>query len=172
MRNLPLAAVALLASIATQAQSPAPAVGCDSPESHQMDFWLGEWHAEYVMKGVKGASRNRITKTLDGCAILEEFTGAPGLPLDGRSYSVYDRNAGVWKQTWVDNQGGYLDFVGGLEEGNRVFARQFQRQGKTTMQRMLFRDVKPDAFKWLWQNSSDGGTTWNTAWEIDYRRVK
>ena len=124
MRNLPLAAVALLASIATQAQSPAPAVGCDSPESHQMDFWLGEWHAEYVMKGVKGASHNRITKTLDGCAILEEFTGAPGLPLDGRSYSVYDRNAGVWKQTWVDNQGGYLDFTGGVVDGNRIFARE------------------------------------------------
>ena len=172
MRNLPLAALALLASIATQAQSPAPSVGCDSPESHQMDFWLGEWHAEYVMKGVKGASHNRITKTLDGCAILEEFTGAPGLPLDGRSYSVYDRNAGVWKQTWVDNQGGYLDFTGGVVDGNRVFAREFQRQGRTTRQRMVFRDVTPDAFKWLWQSSTDGGATWSTAWEIDYRRVK
>jgi len=161
-----------LAFIAIAAFAQAPSVGCNSPESHQMDFWLGEWDAQYVMNGVKGVSHNRITKTLDGCAILEEFTGAPGIPLEGRSYSVYDRNAGAWKQTWVDNQGGYLDFVGGLEEGNRVFARQFQRQGKTTMQRMLFRDVKPDAFKWLWQNSTDGGTTWNTAWEIDYRRVK
>jgi hypothetical protein len=169
MRILSFAWLALMA-IAALAQ--APSVGCNSPESHQMDFWLGEWDAQYVMNGVKGVSHNRITKTLDGCAILEEFTGAPGMPLEGRSYSVYDRNAGAWKQTWVDNQGGYLDFVGGLEEGNRVFARQFQRQGKTTMQRMLFRDVKPDAFKWLWQNSTDGGTTWNTAWEIDYRRVK
>ncbi|HSW83808.1 MAG TPA: DUF1579 family protein [Usitatibacter sp.] len=169
MRILSFAWLALMA-IAALAQ--VPSVGCNSPESHQMDFWLGEWDAQYVMNGVQGASHNRITKMLDGCAILEEFTGAPGMPLEGRSYSVYDRNAGAWKQTWVDNQGGYLDFVGGLEEGNRVFARQFQRQGKTTTQRMVFRDVKPDAFKWLWQNSTDGGATWNTAWEIDYRRVK
>jgi len=172
MKTTAVAIMLLASTTASHAQSGAPPVGCDSPESHQMDFWLGEWQADYVQNGVKAKSHNRITKTLDGCAILEEFTGAPGIPLDGRSYSAYDRNAGVWKQTWVDNQGAYLDFAGSIVDGNRVFAREFQRQGSTVKQRMVFRDVKPDAFKWLWQGSTDGGATWNTAWEIDYRRVK
>ena len=163
-------AVLFLVSLAVQAQ--APSTGCNSPESRQMDFWLGDWDAAYVQNGVAAKSRNRVTKVLDGCAILEEFTGAPGMSLDGRSYSVYDARAGRWKQTWVDNQGGYLDFAGDVLDGNRVFAREFTRQGKIVKQRMVFRDVKPDSFKWLWQASTDGGATWSTSWEIDYRRVK
>ena len=161
--------VLAFATLAARAQAPA---GCNSPEYGEMDFWIGEWEASYSQNGAPAKSRNRITKVLDGCAILEEFTGAPGIPLDGRSYSVYDRTSRQWKQTWVDNSGGYLDFVGSVVDGNRVFAREFQRQGKTIKQRMVFRDVKPETFKWLWQRSDDGGTTWTTGWEIDYRRVK
>ena len=163
-------AVVFLASLGAHAQ--APSQGCDSPESKQMDFWIGDWEASYVVNGSAVKSSNRITKVLDGCAILEEFTGPPATTLIGRSYSMYDRFSGQWKQTWVDNSGSYLDFVGGVVDGNRVFAREFQRQGKTVKQRMVFRDVKSDAFKWLWQRSDDGGTTWTTNWEIDYRRVK
>jgi hypothetical protein len=164
--------LAALAFVCLGAHAQAPAKGCDSPESHQMDFWVGDWDATYMQGGASAKSRNRVTKVLDGCAILEEFTGPPGIPLDGRSYSVFDRTTGEWKQTWVDNTGGYLDFVGSVVDGNRVFAREFQRQGKTIRQRMVFRDVKPEAFKWLWQRSEDGGATWITGWEIDYRRVK
>jgi len=162
---------ALCAAFAAHAQAPSPP-SCDTPQHHEMDFWLGDWEAHYAQNGVQAQSHNRITRTLGGCVIQEEFMGAPGIPLEGRSWSVYDRVAGRWKQTWVDNTGAYLDFVGSVEDGNRVFARQFVRQGKTIMQRMVFRDVKPDAFKWLWQGSADGGATWTTAWEIDYRRVK
>ena len=169
MRPLQVAAL-LLVPLAAHGQ--APSKGCDSPESRQMDFWIGEWEASYVNNAAPAKSRNRVTKILDGCAILEEFTGAPGIALDGRSYSVFDRATGEWKQTWVDNSGGYLDFVGTVVDGERVFARQLRRQGKTIRQRMVFRDVKPESFKWLWQRSDDDGATWQTNWEIDYRRVK
>ena len=169
MRTFAMAVLAALAT-ATHAQTAPP--GCDTPQHHEMDFWLGDWDAEYVQNGVKAKSRNRISRTLGGCVILEEFSGAPGIALEGRSWSVYDRAAGQWKQTWVDDSGAYLDFTGSVVDGNRVFARQFQRQGRTIQQRMVFRDVKPEAFKWLWQNSNDGGATWNTTWEIDYRRLK
>ncbi len=169
MKPLHIAALCI-ASFAAHAQ--APSKGCDSPESRQMDFWVGDWEATYVQGGATAKSRNRITKVLEGCAILEEFSGAPGIALDGRSYSVFDRTTGQWKQTWVDNTGGYLDFVGDVVDGNRVFAREFERQGKKIRQRMVFRDVKAESFKWLWQRSDDGGATWATGWEIDYRRVK
>jgi hypothetical protein len=164
--------IALLSFTAFAAHGQAPAKACDTPESRQMDFWIGDWEARYTLNGVTEKGRNRITKVLDGCAIFEEFSGGPAAALEGRSYSVYDARAGKWKQTWVDNQGGYLDFVGDVVEGNRVFAREFVRQGALVKQRMVFRDVKPESFKWLWQASTDGGATWATRWEIDYRRVK
>lgn len=171
MKALP-ALFAALAAAAAPAQAP-PTYSCDGPESRALDFWLGEWELTYAGQDGKPAkSRNRITKVLNGCAILEEFTGAPGTRLDGRSYSVYDRNARQWKQTWVDNTGSYLDFTGTTDAGDAVFIRDAERQGKRFRQRMIFQDVKADSLTWRWQRSDDGGATWATQWEIGYRRIK
>jgi hypothetical protein len=167
-----LASFLLLAACTAQAQTP-PTYGCDSPESKALDFWVGEWELTYAGNDGKPAkSRNRITKVLDGCAILEEFSGAPGTKLDGRSYSTFDRATRQWKQTWVDNTAAYLDFVGATDGGDRVFMREVERQGKRVKQRMIFQDVKKDSLTWRWQRSDDGGTTWVTQWEIGYRRLK
>src|SRR6185436_10682044 len=155
MRVFLVAAVFFLVSSA-HAQAPR---GCDSPEFRQLDFWVGEWDLTYG-DGNKG--RNRITKILDGCVILEEFSGAPGVQLDGRSFSTFDRATGRWKQTWVDSSGSYLDFVGSMEGANTVFSRQATQGGRTFLQRMIFLDVKPESLTWLWQRSDDGGTSWKT----------
>jgi hypothetical protein len=167
----PLIAVVAFAAIAAWAQAPAPPPPCDSiPESKQFDFWVGDWDAAYTMGGKALASRNRISKILDGCAVLEEFTGAPGIKLEGRSHSVYDRGSRKWKQTWVDNSGSYLDFVGELADGRMILSREAERAGRKFLQRMVWQDIQPSAFKWLWQRSDDGGATWNTLWAIDYKR--
>src|SRR5205823_2709627 len=105
------ASIALAAQVHAQAPAAPP---CDAPESHQLDFWLGDWQLAYAENGKPGTSRNRITKILGGCVVLEEFDGPPGTPLQGRSVSMYDRATARWKQTWVDNAGAYLDFTGGL----------------------------------------------------------
>src|SRR4051812_19757306 len=109
---------------------------------------------------------------MDGCAILEEFTGAPGTPLVGRSMSAYDRLSKHWKQAWIDNTGAYLDFTGLREEGRMTFSREMTRDGKTSRQRMVFQDISRDRLKWLWQRSDDDGKSWATLWEIDYTRGK
>lgn len=88
------------------------------------------------------------------------------------SVSTFDGATKKWKQTWVDNTGSCLDFVGGTDGGNRVFAREAERQGRKIRQRMIFRDVQRDSLKWLWQRSDDEGKSWSTQWEIAYRRVR
>jgi hypothetical protein len=172
MRTALLLAAGIAWAGAVGAQT-APAYSCDSPESKQLDFWIGEWDATFAGpdgKPVKG--RNRISKILDGCVVLEEFDGTPGTPLKGHSVSTFDRATKKWKQAWVDNTASYLDFVGDRDAGDMVFAREVERQGKKIRMRMVFRDVKTDSFKWLWQRSDDEGKTWATQWEIDYRRAK
>lgn len=161
------ATLAATCPLVAGAQAP-PAYGCDSPQSKRLDFWLGDW--ELTHSG--GKSANHITKTLDGCVVLEQFRGAPGTKLDGTSVSIFDRAAKRWKQTWVDNAGGYLDFAGSEDGGDMVFERAFEKDGKRIGQRMVFREVKRDSLKWLWQRSDDGGSNWKTTWEIDYRRIK
>src|SRR4051812_11813130 len=146
-----LAALTLLAAGPVHAES----YGCDSPESHQLDFWLGDWALTYTQAGKVEHSRNRVTRILDGCAILEEFTGAPGTKLDGRSVSTYDLATSKWKQAWVDNSGSFLDFTGAFAEGRMVLSREFERGGKRILQRMVFQDIRQDSLKWLWQRSDD-----------------
>lgn len=163
--------LAILAAPTAIAQT-LPSYGCDSPESKQLDFWVGEWELTYVSGGTAGKSRNRITKTLDGCAVMEEFSGAPGTKLDGRSYSTFDRLTRRWKQTWVDNTGSYLDFTGGIRDGQMSFTREAEATSGKFHQRMIWQEVKRDSLKWLWQRSDDGGRTWATQWEIDYHRLK
>ena len=166
-----LAAVLLVLAAPAALGQAQPTYGCDSPESRQLDFWVGEWELSYAAAGKQVTSRNRITKVLGGCVILEEFSGGAGTKLEGRSFSTFDRATKRWKQTWVDNTASYLDFEGATVDGNMAFVRTVTRDGKTTHQRMVFRDVKADSLKWLWQSSPDG-QAWTTQWDIDYRRVR
>ena len=147
-----------------------PAKPCDSPEARQFDFWVGDWDLGFQDEGKAATSHNRITKILDGCALLEEFTGPPGTPLQGRSLSTFDRLTHRWKQTWVDNTATYLDFSGEFVDGRMILSREAQRDGKRFLQRMVWQEIRADRFEWLWQRSDDAGRTWTTAWKIDYRR--
>lgn len=168
---------AILAGAGGQALAqtpPPPTYGCDSPESKQLDFWVGEWELTTVgaAPGAPNKSRNKVSRIMGGCVILEEFTGGAASKLDGHSVSAFDRATKQWKQTWVDNTASYLDFKGGLVDGDMSFWREVEIQGKKVKQRMIWKDVKADSLKWLWQRSVDDGATWTTQWEIDYKRVK
>jgi len=166
-RTTRIAAV-LATSLAGTALAQAPAPGCTSGESKRLDFWVGDWEATHS----GGKSRNRISKILDGCVILEEFRGMPGTNLDGMSVSTFDPATKRWRQAWVDNTGAYLDFTAATVDGNFAFERTTEKDGKRIRQRMVFRDVKPDSFTWDWQRSDDDGANWKTTWQIAYQRAK
>ena len=87
-----------------------------NPEN-QFDFWLGEWDARW---GEDGKGTNHISKILDDKVVQEDFH-APDL--HGMSFSVYDPERRLWCQTWVDNNGTYLDFTGGFEDGKMILSR-------------------------------------------------
>jgi hypothetical protein len=164
----------LLSATVVQAQTPAATPApptCTAAEHRQFDFWIGNWTARYVSNGKEVTGSNRIAAALNHCVIIENFDGTPGSPLKGYSHSVYDRTDGRWKQTWVDNSGGYLDFVGGWEGDRMVLTRTATRQGKTFRQRMVWFDIRAEAFTWHWERSDDDGKTWQINWKIDYRRL-
>jgi hypothetical protein len=143
---------------------------CAAPEFRQFAFWVGEWDARW--EGGEGS--NSITSILDGCVILESFDsrGPAQGGLRGMSVSAYNPALGKWQQTWVDNQGGYLDFAGEFKDGKMVLSRQASLGGKEFLQRMVWRDFKPDSFVWDWERSDDGGKTWLLRWQIRYTRKK
>lgn len=138
--------------------------------SEQFDFWLGEW--DLTWQG-NGRGHNNITKILGQKVIREKFTTLHDdevAPFQGMSVSTYNETSGQWKQTWVDNQGNYLDFVGRFAAGEMVLMRDAVVEGKAVKQRMVWQAIQDDSLEWLWQHSDDEGETWQTLWQIHYKR--
>lgn len=152
-------------SIRAQERPPTP---CEAPEAQQFDFWLGTW--DLTWEG--GTGTNTVTRILGDCIIQEDFaTEAMGpQPYLGLSVSAYSPQRGQWRQTWVDSQGGYLDFVGGFADGKMVLQREGMRNGKPVLQRMTWYNITPDSLDWDWEASEDGGQTWTLNWQIHYTR--
>ncbi|PYX91282.1 MAG: hypothetical protein DMG71_20555 [Acidobacteria bacterium] len=169
-------ALILLCAVAAQqtgTNSAAPPDPCTAPEQKQFDFWVGAW--DLTWPGEKehevAHGTNRIKRVLDSCIVEENFDGGDAMPLRGISVSVFDTRSAKWKQTWVDNEGGYLDFVGDFKDGQMILSRQATRSdGTKVLQRMVWKDIQPNEFDWSWESSKDGGKTWQVLWPIHYKR--
>ncbi len=166
---LPWVLAGLLAcagSLAAQQGAPP----CAEPEFRQFDFWLGDWDLSWQ----GGQGRNTISRVYGDCVIQEDFRqfdaqGASGFL--GRSWSVWVPQEQVWKQTWVDNNGSYLDFRGGLrEDGQMVLERSVMRQDTLRHSRMRFADITPDSLNWYWEGRKEGQEQWKLLWHIHYAR--
>ena len=111
---------------------------------------------------------------LDETIIEENFSITEGAQAGflGKSLSVMDPN-NQWHQAWVDNQGGYYDFIGEVLDEKKVFkTKLIEKDGKEIIQRMVFYEIKKDSFTWDWEGTQDGGDTWNLLWRINYTRQK
>ena len=144
------------------------------PKEQWFDFWIGEWDLTWTdADGTRAQGRNIISRRFNNFVIHENFEAFSGQleGFIGMSVSVYNKNQDKWFQTWVDNQGSYLDFLGEFENGKRMFTRKVTSlQGENVVQRMVFYDIREDSFIWDWENSKDDGETWILSWRINYSR--
>lgn len=163
--------LAILVSLSTSihAQNPTSAPPpCSATESHQFDFWVGSWDATY--SDTFHAS-NTITKDQDGCVVHEHFSD-PSKKYTGESWSVYNSRTKQWQQTWVDNAGAYIPLTGTFENGRMVLtapAKPF-KDGKMITSRMVYQNITPQSFDWVWEATTDEGKTWVPNWVIHYKR--
>jgi hypothetical protein len=144
---------------------------CSEPEQKQLDFWIGSWDLTWPgnTAGEVAHGTNNIARMLDGCVVQENFSGGDAMPLRGLSVSLFNTRSGKWQQTWVDNQGAYLDFVGEFKDGQMILAREATKpDGSKLLQRMVYKNITPTEFDWSWESSSDGGKTWKVAWPTHY----
>jgi hypothetical protein len=151
----------------------APVQPCADARQKQLDFWVGDWDLTWPggNQGEIARGSNSIKRIMDGCVVQENFSGGDSMALRGMSVSLFDPTAGKWKQTWVDNEGAYLDFVGEFKDGQMVLAREATRaDGTRLLQRMVFKNIGANEFDWSWEASKDGGKTWTVQWPIHYKR--
>ncbi len=151
---------------------------CSDPKARDFDFWVGEWDLTWPgeqtggEEGSQGRGVNRVSKKFGDCVIEENFSTSDGR-FFGHSVSVYDSNAGIWRQTWVDSSGSYLSFTGEFD-GEKLTLRTEpveREDGEVAVNRMVFSEISDSSLKWDWQGSKDGGSTWVDLWNISYTRA-
>ena len=165
-------AVIILPQLRAQQTSAVPQNPCAAPQQKQFDFWVGEWDLTWPGEkaGETGHGTNSIKRIMDGCVLQENFSGADSMHLRGISVSTLDANSARWKQTWVDNEGGYLDFSGTFKDGKMILQREAVRNGVKILQRMVWKNISANEMDWSWEASRDGGKTWQVNWPIHYKR--
>ena len=161
----------LLTTLGVLAQEP-----CEKDTIYnQFDFWIGEWTVYDLKNNIAGNSK--ISKILDNCVVLEEWTSAnkqpSGLIYSGKSYNTYDANAKQWQQTWVDNIGGSTEFLFGKYENNSMefLTNEFQLDKNTkAIRKLTFFKLKNGYVRQLGEISKDKGATWTTEYDLEYRK--
>jgi hypothetical protein len=170
-----LIALALAAAAPATPPPPPPPPACSTAEYRQLDFWVGDWDAEFALPGGQtGRAVNRITRDEYGdCVIAEHFEQAD-IGYVGASHSMYDPARKKWVQTWVDNGGAYITLIGGPVEGREhsfELVTVDPKGPKQVHSRMIWQEVKPDSFTWRWQGQTADGS-WADSWVIRYTRRK
>jgi hypothetical protein len=163
----------LLLSLKTSFVSSQNTSPCSSSEFSQFDFWIGKWNLKWLNEdGSIGYGTNNITKILDDCVIEEHFTTADS-SFKGKSVSTYSTHRKLWLQTWVDNNGAYLDFAGGFKNGKMILSRKIlNKETKEILQRMVWYNITENELDWNWELSEDNGSNWKTNWKIHYTRAE
>lgn len=146
-------------AMSLSAQPPTPP--SPPPESHQFDFWIGEW--EVTNPAGKAAGVNRIEAMANGRGLLENWTGAGGYT--GKSLNAWNAKLGRWQQFWVGSDGTVLELRGGLDaKGNMVLA--------DASNRITWTPNADGTVRQLWESTRDGGKTWTVSFDGQYRKKK
>ena len=170
IRTVALALVAALLAGASQSMSAEEAskTGCSDIASRQFDFWSGHWR---VTEHGKPAGDNRIERILEGCALLENWTGTQGGA--GKSLNFFDRDDGLWHQTWIDRSGGALFLAGKFENGAMRMEGERAATGKqpAMRHRITWTPLPGGKVRQLWESTPAGKDQWSTQFDGLYERA-
>ncbi len=139
-----------------------------APAAHDFDFWVGEWDVFGPQGRQVGA--NSITSLFGTGALAEHWHDAG--EVEGRSLNSFDQLRGCWHQTWIDSSGGLLLLEGGLRDGAMVMegVAPGEQDGSAPEHQRITWTPYDGEVRQLWEVSSDGGTTWRTAFDGRYVR--
>ncbi|HJZ73794.1 MAG TPA: DUF4440 domain-containing protein [Vicinamibacterales bacterium] len=160
----------LIALLSTAVAPPSDG-GCDRPEFHALDFWIGEWTV--VAASGEPVGTNRIEKILNGCAVQENWTEPSGE--EGKSLFYYSPSEHRWKQVWITDSATVL---GGMKEKRALpvvgagirFQGELVDRDRVVLDRTTLTPLGDGRVHQLIETSSDGGTTWKVQFDAMYER--
>lgn len=163
----------LIAAMPVSAQSQTGSQpACGAPEYRQFDFWIGDWDVVQTGKDVQVAT-SRIERLYSGCVIRENWMPVQGTA--GGSLNMFDGRDRIWRQTWVDSGGSWVEFTGGMQGDAMVLTgawRAGSGGGKDNLTRMTFTRNADGSVRQLGEASIDQGKSWGPSFDFTYRPAK
>ena len=141
-----------------------------SKEFQQFDFWLGNWDV-FKFGTETLAGKSQIQSIIDGYGILENYSVGEG-KYQGKSLNKYNPAKQRWEQYWIDNSGLTLFLVGGIKDGKMVLCDEFTGDPKQGINQIIWEPMKNGSVRQTWNLSKDGGKTWTTLFDGEYKKVK
>ncbi|MGB8862349.1 MAG: hypothetical protein WCC60_24050 [Ilumatobacteraceae bacterium] len=143
------------------------------------DFLAGRWIVHNRRLRVRHAASqdwdefeatSRFWTLLDGVANVDELDCATR-GFKGMSLRTLDRTSGRWSIYWVSSTEGRLlpPVHGGFIADRGEFFGDDMDGDLPVIARFIW-TVRPDAPRWEQAFSTDGGTTWETNWIMEFRR--
>lgn len=147
------------------------------PEAHQLDFWIGDWDVTPWQAPPTSnpavIGTNRIEPILEHCALMENWMGGGAAPSGGKSMNFWDTNRRAWRQVWVADGGGSLDYTGAFVNGAMRFEGwTLAPNGGRVLQKLTFFPISRDTVRQLFETSADSGKTWQPGFDGRYVRKK
>ncbi len=138
---------------------------CKSSPAHRaFDFWIGTWD---VSSQGAPAGHNEIIPVSGDCVLYENWTSVTGGT--GKSFNFYDSAEGHWRQIWIGDRGGVIEFTGQFEDGVLHYTAETKNpNGTTTLHKLDFYPNEDRSVRQHWQQSNDGGETWQVAFDGHY----
>ena len=128
------------------------------PASRRFDFYLGDWamSKDDTVEGLLSTE-----SAYDGKG-LRVTASRPDGTANAESLFLYDEAAGLWRQMWMNAAGLSVQMEGKLE-GESMVLRMVSENGKPKSDgRSVFRNVTSNGFVYDWQETRDGGKSWET----------
>jgi hypothetical protein len=156
----------------TLEQTTAPAT-CDTPQHHQLDFWVGNWQV-FDAETNQLVAFERVEKHSEGCIVQENLTfltdmyRRPGVKYRLAGISVNRFDGESWLQMWADNQWGAIFLRGAPDaDGNMVFVTVIPSRKRDVK---LVYENRPDGTVRILQYTAPAGSgKWVKYGDLIYR---
>lgn len=159
-------------------KSESPQMGAPEEMQH-LKFLVGDW--KVASKWRTDQEKDEWTESeatcnyayiLDGCAMQFTYKGDfMGMPFLGMGVQTYDRETNKWQTTWLDNMSARSTlYTGDRNDGTTVFLGEDMYAGVAMQSRMTTWDETETSFKWMMEQSMDGGKTWMVGGEATYTK--
>lgn len=145
--------------------------------ARELDFWIGDWDVTPWQAPASSnpavIGTNKVEPILEHCIVMENWQGLGPAPSAGKSMNFWDTNRMQWRQIWMADGGGSLDYAGSFRDGAMRFEGwTLAPNGARVLQKLTFFPISKDTVRQLFETSADSGKTWQPGFDGRYVRSR